>query len=149
MKTPTPEIRQAFYGRLLEMLPFQGIEPSDIAWPNTGFNADPARVYLAPAVMFGETETATLSESGYEKLTGIFQVSVCGLPGMGEGLLDEIAREITDHFRGGVEIGMCGFWPIRVMRAWRSPLLYGNSDSAGRPTIAVSVAWQQFTPKGE
>lgn len=149
MRTPTPEIRQAFYSRLLSLMPFQDLCESDIAWPNTGFMADPARIYLAPSVMFGETTTETLGPHGYEKLSGIFQISICGLPNAGEGKLDEIARTLIDHFRGGSGIDLCGWWSIRLLKAWRSPLLYGNSDSADRPTVAVSVAWQQFTQKGE
>lgn len=146
MRTPTPEIREAFYRRLLESLPIGQVTASDIAWPNSNFRADPERYYLAPAIMYAQTETVTLSPKGYEKLHGIFQINICGLPNQGEGELDYMARKLTDIFRAGTRIELCGWWPVTITRAYRSQLRFGGHD---RPEITVSANWEQFTPKGE
>lgn len=150
MRTPTAELRQAFYRTLLQALPIGAIRQEDICWPNTGFRPDPKRIYLAPFMIFNETRTATLSPNGYEELNGIFQIAICGLPGQGEGEMDGIAAALTDIFRGGTTIDMCDWLPITIRRAWRTALRFGSDSqsNAGRPSVVVSVAWQQYTPKG-
>ena len=143
MKTPTPEIRQAFYRRLLTALPLGPVTEADIAWPNSNFRPDPGRVYLAPAVLFAETEIASLSPTGFERLSGIFQISVYGIAGQGEGELDCLGQALTDLYRGGTLLPIPCRQHLSIARAWRSGLHFDD-----RPWLAVSASWHQYTQKG-
>lgn len=153
--TPSPEIRKAFYERLLCSLPIGDIGESDIAWPNMPFIPQVERMYIAPWLIYAETNTASLSETGFERLTGIFQVSVYGVVNAGEAEIEEAARRITDIFRGGTLLQVPGFNPVHIKNAYRSALDFASQDNgdtkkgSGRPVITVSANWHQYTQKGE
>lgn len=151
--TPTPEIRKAFYERLVCSLPIGNIGEDDIAWPNMPFRPQVERMYIAPWCMYAETETTSLSETGFERIAGIFQVSVYGVVNTGEAEIEEAARLITDIFRGGTLLQVPGFNPVHIKNAYRSALDFsgqGNMETGkGRPVITVSANWFQYTQKGE
>ena len=149
MRTPTPEIRQAFYKHLLCVLPIRGITQVDVAWPNAPFNPDINRMYIAPFCLFAETATASLSQTGFERLSGVFQVSVYGILNTGESEIEEVARELTDLFRGGTVLTVSGWNPIRIDRAYRSSLQVDTGGTPARPVIVVSANWTQYVPKGD
>lgn len=145
MLTPTPQIRQAFYKKLISALPVNDLTEDDVAWPNTKFRPDPDRVYIAPALLFSETRIASLSPRGYEELAGIFQITVYGVAGTGEAEPDYLAQYFTDVFRGGQFLELPCKMNISIRKAWRSQLYFDNS---ARPWLTVSVDWHQFTQKG-
>ena len=149
MRTPTPEIRQAFYRHLLCALPIRSITQSDVAWPNAPFKPDVNRMYIAPFCMFAATATASLSQSGFERLAGVFQVSVYGILNTGEAEIEEVARELTDLFRGGTVLTVSGWNPVRIERAYRSSLQVDTGGTPARPVIVVSASWIQYVSKGD
>lgn len=150
MKTPTPEIRQAFYRHLLDNLWLTELGEDDIAWPNAHFTPKTDRVYIAPFCLFSETDIATLSAKGFEELKGIFQIGIYGVPGHGEGAIDELAATFTDIFRGGTILNIPCYGAVTIKKAWRSSLMMdGGERGSSRPHVAVSVSWHQFTQKGE
>lgn len=145
MTTPTPEIRKAFYSRLLGVLPLGEITESDVAWPNVQFRPQTGRMYLAPAILYGETNTASLSEYGFEKLGGIFQVSIYGVADTGEAAIEEVARALTDQFRAGTALALPCANEALIRKTYRSGLEFFDA----RPVVIVSVNWIQYTQKGE
>lgn len=153
--TPTPEIRKAFYERLLCSLPVGPVGESDIAWPNMPFIPQVERMYIAPWLLFADTVTASLSPEGFEKLSGVFQVSVYGVVNSGEAEIESVARELTDIFRGGTLLQIPGFNPVHIRNAYRSSLDFASQNDgsvkkgSGRPVITVSANWHQYTQKGE
>lgn len=150
MLTPTPEIRQAFYRRLLENLPFLGVTEADVAWANASFRPQPERVYIAPYCLFAETRIASLSQAGFEEISGIFQINIYGVAGAGEGWLDELAQGFTDMFRGGTFLEIPCWQPVAIRRAWRSTLHFDSGEKGvGRPWVNISSDWHQFTAKGD
>lgn len=153
--TPTPEIRKAFYERLTCSLPIGEIGESDIAWPNMPFSPQVNRMYLAPWCLYADTVTASLSPQGFEMLAGVFQVAVYGLVNSGEAEIEEIARDLTDIFRGGTILQIPGFNPVHIKNAYRSALGFAAQNEgaakkgSGRPVVTVSANWVQYTQKGE
>lgn len=143
-QTPTPEIRRALYGRLLECLPILGLEKTDVAWPNAVFKPVLARPYLKPFCLFNETELASLSPCGFERLSGIFQITVFGVADTGEGEIEESARVLTDCFRGGTILPIPCFNPLLIATAWRGPMRMDGE----RPSITVSARFRQYAQKG-
>lgn len=149
MRTPTPEIRQALYGHLLEALPIGKICESDIAWPNALFQPVVSRMFLVPSCVFSETETASLSPQGFEKLSGRFQISIYGVLNRGEAEIDEAASVLVDIFRGGTLLPIPCSNPLHIRAAYRSGLRVEGSGKSARPVVSVSVNWFQYTQKGE
>lgn len=154
MTTPTPEIRQALYRHLLCTLPIGAVTVSDVAWPNVPFIPDIHRMYLAPFCLFAETATASLSQTGFERLSGVFQVSVYGILNTGEADMEEVARVLVDAYRGGTVLPLGDWSPVRIQRAYRSSLQVvtggdQTSQEVPRPVIIVSADWTQYTSKGE
>lgn len=148
MRTPTPEIRQAFYKRLLCSLPIGPIGEGDIAWPNSKFVPRPNKFYLSPFCMYATTAIASMSSTGFERLSGIFQVSVYGVLDTGEGELDKIASELTELFRGGTYIPLEEWNAITILRSYRSDLRIETGGEVSRPVVTVSSEWYQYTQKG-
>lgn len=149
MLTPTPEIRKALYGHLLKALPIGSICETDIAWPNALFQPVVGRMFLAPTCEFSETETASLSPAGFEKLSGRFQISIYGVLNQGEAEIDEAARALVDIFRGGTVLPVPCFNPLHIHAAYRSGLRVEGDGESTRPVVSVSVNWFQYTQKGE
>ncbi len=149
MKTPTPEIRQALYRHLLCALPIGDVTNKDVAWPNAPFTPKAKRIYLAPFCLFNETTVAALSQTGFERVNGIFQVSVNGVLNTGEAEIEEIARVLTDHFRGGTVLQIDGWNPLRIERSYRNTMQIDTSGEKPRPVIVISANWTQYVQKGE
>ena len=155
MKTPTPEIRKALYRHLTCALPLAcGITESDIAWPNVPFRPASNRPYVSPFCLFAETEAAALSKSGFERLSGVFQVSVYGVLSTGESALEEIARELVELYRGGTALDVPGWSPLRILKAYRKSLQIETggdqlSRETPRPLLVVSANWIHYVTKGE
>lgn len=149
MKTPTPEIRQALYRRLLCALPIQEITETDVAWPNVAFDPQVNRMYLAPFCLFGESEMAALSDTGFEKIQGIFQITVYGILHTGEARLERIAADLTNLFRTGSRIAVPSLPSLSITKAYRSSLTTETGGEMPRPSIVVSAHWQHYVPRGE
>ena len=155
MQTPTPEIRKVLCQRLVDALPLCGVTASDVAWPNVPFSPNAQRIYIEPFCLFGETRQASLSDSGFELLKGIFQITVYGVLATGEADLEETARALTDLYRMGTRLYLADDQnPVDIMRSYRSSLHVetGGNDLSGqimRPTITVSAEWQHYVSRGE
>ncbi len=158
MKTPRAEIRQAFYSHLLAGLPIGQVTRSDVAWPNFSFKPEQSKMYIAPYLLFGETLQASLSEVGFELLSGVFQITVYGVLNEGESAIETVSQELTDLFRGGTRIALPDVErELLILTAYGSTLQVitgGKIQSAAaysiisRPQIVVSANWQLYIPKG-
>lgn len=159
MKTPRSEIRQAFYNCLLEGLPIGPISRSDVAWPNFSFKQDPSKMYLAPYLLFGSTDVASLSEAGFERLAGVFQITIFGILNAGEAALERVTQDLIELFRGGTRIPLPDTdVELLISTAYGSTLQVitgGKIQSAAamaseisRPQIVVSANWQLYIQKG-
>lgn len=142
MRTPYPEIRRCLDAHLLAALPGIGLAASDVAWPNAAFAPVAERMYLRPSCVYGETAVASLGEQGFERLTGVYQVSVLEVAGVGLERAERAAAAVTDHFRGGTwlehgEFTVC----IRVSFAGAAV------KEEDRLHIPVSVIWRCDTQK--
>lgn len=142
MRTPYPEIRRSFDARLLELLPHLGLEPRAVAWPNSAFTPNADELYLRPWCLFGETATVSLGPAGYERLRGVYQVSVFDVAGSGMERAETVARAVVDHFRGGTRLDCQGFDP-RITTAYAGTAMHEN----GRLHIPVSAVWVCDTQK--
>ena len=155
MITPTIEIRQALYRRLLCALPICGLTENDIAWPNASFKTTVKKTYLAPFCLFGETEMASLSSSGFELLAGVFQITIFGLLHEGEAHMENIARELVELYRSGTRIDVPGYEKLLINQAYRGNMTLdtgGRNDMSSemaRPQLVVSAHWQHYVSKGE
>ena len=149
--TPTPEIRQALYRRLLCALPIGPVERTDVAWPNNPFRPDVARVYIAPACLYGTTEEVSLSSSGFERLNGVFQVTIYGILDTGEAVMEQVAAELTDLFRAGTRLPLPDDGELLLIRSYRSTMFIqtGGSGQINRPSVTVSADWRHYVSRGE
>ena len=145
MRTPYPEIRRCLDARLLAFVPSLGLTAADVAWPNAGFTPVADRLYLRPSCVYGETFPASLGTRGFERLTGVYQVSVLEVAGAGLERAERAATAIVDHFRGGTwlssdaggEFDVC----VRVSFAGAAV------KEEDRLHIPVSVIWRCDTQK--
>lgn len=143
MRTPTPEIRQCLDNRLRAFLPELGLDPArDVAWPNEPFEPDTDRLFLRPTCMFAQTSVASLGTHGFERLQGVYQISVFEVAGNRMDAVESIARKLVDHFRGGTFLDCCGY-ELRIRTAYMST---GIEDEL-RYHIPVSVNWYCYAQK--
>jgi len=142
VRTPYPEIRRGLDARLLALLPGIGLTAADVAWPNAAFAPDPDKLYLRPWCMFGETATASLGPKGFERLTGVYQISIYEVADTGLERSEGMAQAIIDHFRGGTRFEYCGF-DLHIRTAYAR----GATLDDGRLHIPVSVVWRCDTQK--
>lgn len=155
MITPTIEIRQSLYRRLLCALPICGLTEKDIAWPNASFKTSVKKMYLSPFCLFGETTTASLSKDGFELLAGVFQITIFGLLHTGEAQMEQVARELIELYRSGTRIDVPGYEQLLINQAYRGNMTLdtgGRNDMTSemaRPQLVVSAHWQHYVPKGE
>ena len=154
MNTPTPEIRKALYCRLQNALPIGPILPKDVAWPNSPFTPFTNRMYIAPFCLFSDTNAASLGSNGFERLEGIFQISIYGILNRGEADIEELARTLTDLYRAGTVLEVPGWNPVHIIKSYRTSLYLETGGSQlnreiPRTTIVVSANLNQFTQKGE
>ena len=152
MTNPTAEIRQVLYARLIQSLPIGTITADDVAWPNAEFSPDVTRMYLAAFCLFGETNTASLSETGFEKQSGVFQVTIFGVLNSGEFDLDSVALELLQNFRSGVVLEMTQ-GRLTFQKTYRSSIIIGRREGLlaqtdSRPQVVVSAHWQHYYAKG-
>lgn len=143
MMTPTPEIRQCLDAKLLAFLPQLSLDPeTDVAWPNSGFDPEVDHLYLRPTCLFSPTEAASLGTDGFERLQGIYQISVLEVQGKGLGRSEDIARSLVDEFRGGTVLNCCGY-EVRVTSAYCGT----PTPEDNRLHIPVSVVWYCYAQK--
>ena len=142
MRTPYPEIRRCLDAHLITLLPVIGLEQTDMAWPNAGFTPVDGRMYLRPWCMYGDTYPVSLGVKGFERLVGVYQVSVLEVADTGMERAENTARAIADHFRGGTRLDCCGF-ELCVTTAHAG----GAMQDDGRLHIPVSVNWRCDTQK--
>lgn len=98
-----------------------------IAWPNVAFDP-PAAGYLAASLFPSEAQQVTLGGSGYNRHTGLFQVSVFLPKGEGEVDVRTVASEVVAQFKRGTDL-TSGSFTLRIVRPPTvGPALYeGNS----------------------
>ena len=141
--TPTPEIRQCFDGALRDFLPELGLtSEADVAWPNSGFDPNVEHLYLRPAFLPGATAAASLGTDGFERLTGVYQISVLEVADVGLSNAEEIARKLVDRFRGGKVLDCCGS-RVTITTAYSGTPITED----GRLHIPVSVVWYCYAQK--
>jgi len=154
MKTPSPEIRQALYRHLTCVLPVGRVTLEDVAWPNASFSPKVNQPYLVPYCLFSKTEQAGLSKSGFERLSGCFQIDVYGVLNAGEAELDALSCSLVDYFRAGTRLSVKGFGKLQITNAYRGSLVIGQRNGLqeqkdARPHVVVSVFWQHYVSRGE
>lgn len=144
MRTPTPEIRQCFDSQLQSLLPALNLSDGDVMWENARGRADPKRLYLAPFFLLQPSEAASIGQDGFERLSGIYQVSVFAPRGQGPKQYEAVARDIVDHFRGGQTLSCCEDVEIVITTAYTGSAIF-ESD---RVMCPVSVVWHCYIQKG-
>ena len=140
---PAPEIRQGFDAALQTLCPDIGLDPGkDVAWFNAAFTPDTKRLYLRPACLFSDTSAASLGEDGFERISGIYQISILEVQGMSLGRAESMAREMVERFRGGTVLSFCGHNVTITTAYYGTPLFEGD-----RMHLPVSVVWRCYARK--
>ena len=143
MITPTIEIRQAFDSRLNGALPELGVTPGQVAWTNAKFAPKVGTSFIRPSILFGETRVTSLGEAGFERLNGIYQISVFGVKDTGIADIEKIANDLIELFRGGTVLKLCEGKSLTITAAYCS----GPFELDDRPHIPVTVTWYCYVQK--
>jgi len=143
METPTIEIRQAFDGRLNNALSSLGLEADQVAWMNARFTPKVDTLFIRPHIMFGETKTVSIGSDGFERLVGIYQISVFGVKDTGLSDIEEVAKKLIDLFRSGRVLPLCSDNAVTITSAHCS----GPFELDDRPHIPVTVSWYCYVQK--
>jgi hypothetical protein len=113
-----------------------GYQASNVAWENSEFEPTVGTSWLRPTFMPAEPEQADLGDSGRNRLTGIYQVSVFAPTGEGAGEAESKAEDLVTYFKRGKTF-VSGGVTVRVRRAWRS----AAAQEADWYHVPVSVMW--------
>ncbi len=84
-----------------------------VAFPNVNYEPDPAG-YLSVSHIPTETNQIDLGDTGQNRFTGVFQVSVHWPRGQGEVKAQERAASVSAHFKRGTDISQDGL-AIRII----------------------------------
>lgn len=125
---------------------------ADVAWPNVSFIPDAGRVYLKPWCLFADTKPVSLGTDGFERLSGVYQISVFDVAGTGLYRAEHIARALADAFRGGTVLGLTGTdGSVSVQNGCEIRISAATAGTArlddGRLHIPVSVVWTCYVQK--
>lgn len=109
----------------------------------TTFEMRPARpvaddsIYFATYNMPADRRPVTLGDTGYDEVTGVFQVTVNGPSGQGVRALEDEASAITGFFTAGKRFDNAS-QHISILRSYFGPV----RPAGARATIAVSINWR-------
>lgn len=145
MRTITPEIRRALDLHLIAILPQLGLDQrQDIAWANIAFEARPDRIYLRPSIMLSPVESVSCGEDGFEKVEGLYQISIFELQNEGLNRAEDMAAKLVDWFRSGTVLMACNNRLV-VTKAYYAQPSFDNV----RLHLPVTAAWYCYVQKGK
>lgn len=143
MAAPQPDIRACFDAQLKNLLPQLNLQASQIAWFNAKFTADCKKLYIKPSLLLSPTQQASLGASGFERISGIYQVSVFALRDVGSASFEAVARGLVDYFRAGTKLVHSGL-EITVQTSYSGTPL----EQEDRVLLPVSIVWFCYVQKG-
>jgi len=129
------DISAALDGRLNSMV---GLPP--VAWENTNYEPVVGTLYLRPTNITGDTNQATLGDSGTDLTIGIYQVDVLAEAGKGKNTALVMADKIADHFKRGTDLTY-NSRVVTVISVQRSV----STIDAGWYIIPVEIIYKSFT----
>lgn len=143
MKTPITIIRRMFDSEFRLLVTRLGYDPEkDVSWPNIQFDPDTSRIYFAVSHLYSPTQTASCGIDGFERLSGIYQITIFDLLDKGVANTEKLANVIIDHFRGGTILHSCGV-EVRIQNTY-----LGNSVPEDlRFSYPISVNWYCYAQK--
>lgn len=144
MNTPTPHIRRALDIHFQTFLPQLNFDwEKDVAWPNIEFEPIADRMYLRPSLLLNPTATVSCGPDGFERIDGIYQISVFDIVNKGIARAEECAAKLVDRFRSGTVVDFgCGH--VLITSAY-----YGSAvPEQTRLHIPVSALFFAYVQKG-
>lgn len=113
-----------------------------IAWENTSYTPTLGTLYLRPTMLPAESIPATLSTSGTDENTGIYQIDIFAEAGTGYSEIVTMADAIADHFKPVTELTY-NSRTVRCIKAFRS----SAQTIDGWYQIPVEISYLSFTAK--
>jgi len=109
------DIRAALTQRLgsLPQLP-------QVAWENTTFIPTVGKAYLAPCIIWSETNQAEIGAAGRNWEGGIYQIDAIYPPNEGPGPLNKIMGALKDHFKRGTSLLYNGL-EVKIKKVYPGP----------------------------
>lgn len=139
----TPIIRSCFDAALLDFLPDLQLKKTQVAWFNTNFSPNVKELYIKPVLLMSGTQTVSLGTNCFERMTGIYQVSIFAVKDQGSSAFEQIAARMVDLFRGGKRLVSSGLEIIIQTAYYGSPL-----EQDARVMLPVSIVWSCYVPRG-
>lgn len=124
-----------------------GLSPAlDIVERNTPYKPSVATAYLEADILPAQAIQASLGDTGYNRQSGIYQVTVCYPVGQGDVPAITIADAIIAHFKRGTSLTESGL-TVRVSGPpYRTPAVIDTiavGETRGAPyfRVPVSIPW--------
>lgn len=108
----------------------------DVAWENTVRDPEDGSSHLQTALLIAEPATGSIGLDGFDRMQGLYQVSVYVHRGNGSGAALGIADTILQSFLRGTRLTYGGF-TLTVERSWPGPAFLSGDFFV----VPVSVSW--------
>lgn len=89
-------------------------ELPDVAWPNSGYDPSPDKVYLEPFNTPLAPLRLGLNDDSSVRRDGIYQINVFGPKGAGVKETESLAKGVAQHFPKGTELFTVSGHKVRV-----------------------------------
>lgn len=136
MTAPQPDIRACFDSELKNLLPQLNLTASQVAWFNAKFSPDVKKLYIKPTLLLSPTQQVSLGTNGFERVSGIYQISIFALRDVGSASFEAVARGVINYFRAGTKLVYSGV-EITVQTSYSGTPL----EQEDRVLLPVSIVW--------
>lgn len=112
-----------------------------VSWENVSYTPVNGTLYIRPTLLAGDTNQASLGDSGTDQNIGIYQLDVFAPAGTGKGAAIVMADTIANQFKRGTVLTYSGV-TVRVKNASRQAAI-NNAD--GWYQVPVVVTYISYT----